>query len=130
VPFEPAAISEKMMARHLKKTMDEIEKTIPFLRESALIVSPNPDALSQDPAFQRYYRFEGLEFIPSSLLAFESGLSHRLDQRDFLDWAKFGLPGLALCSRDVYPLFGTTGEILAAMEMLAQVKKKSERKRP
>jgi len=130
VPFEPATISEKMMARQLKKITDEIEKTIPFLREAALIVSPNPDALSQDPVFQRYYRFEGLDFIPSSLLAFESGLSNRLDQRDFLDWAKFGLPGLALCSRDVYPLLGTTGEIFAAMEMLAQMKKKSERKRP
>lgn len=129
VPFEASSLSERSIGRHLKKSLARLESIFPFLREAPFIASPDAADLAHDPVFQRYYRFQDLDFIPPSFLAFEAGLSTSLDQRDFLDWDKFGLPGLALCSRDVYPLFGTTGEILAAMDLLAVMRKRQERQR-
>lgn len=127
VPYESATLSERLISRHIKKSMAKLEELIPFLKESAIVISPDPTTLSTDPAYLRYYRYPGLDFIPPSMLVFEAGLSGAIDQREFLDWSSFGLPGLALCSRDVYPLFGTTGEVLAAMDFLAVMKKRRER---
>jgi hypothetical protein len=123
IPFEPATIAEKSVQRHLKRCLTRLKKVMPFLDEMPIQVSPDPGNLAGDITYQRYYRFKDLDFIPPVYLAYESGLSAALDQREFLDWKRFGLPGLAICSRDVYPLFGATGEILAAMDMLAVLKK-------
>jgi hypothetical protein len=122
VPFEPATLSETYVGRHMKRTLARVRKVMPFCRET--FISPDPDRLGEDPAFDRYYRFKSLDHIPPVYLAYESGLSPGLDQREFLDWSRFGLPGLAICSRDVLPLLGTTGEMAAAMDLLAILGKK------
>lgn len=124
VPYEHASLAEKYLQRHLKKSLLRLKAVMPFIQEMPIHISPDPENLSQDAAFQRYYRFKDVDYIPPVYLVYENGLSPALDQREFLDWSRFGLPGLAICSRDVYPLFGTTGEILAAMDMLALLKKK------
>ncbi len=122
VPFTEESISLRYISRVLRRSLAQLNQVFPFLRESPFLLSPDPDKLEQDPVFQKFYRFTSLEHIPSSFLVYESGFSEKLDQRDYLDWSHFGLPGLALCSRDIHPLLGLTGEMLTAMELLAKWK--------
>jgi hypothetical protein len=125
VPYEPGSLSEHVVARELKRAFARVRKVIPFIGQA--VVVPDPDHLGADPVFRRYYKVPDLDFIPPSFLAYESELSPALDQREFADWSRFGLPGLGLCSRDIYPLFGTTGEVFAAMDTLALLRRWKEK---
>lgn len=125
VPFVPSSLTAQSRLRHFKRSLAQVEKVFPFLREAPFRLSPDLEN-GEDPVFLRY-QFQSLDHIPPVYLTYENALSGASDQREFLDWSRFGLRGLALCSRDVYPLFGLTGEILAAMDMLALLK--SDKKR-
>jgi hypothetical protein len=92
---------------------------MPFLREQPFAIFPDPENLEHDPVFQKYYRFKDLSFIPGSLLVYESAFGADSETpAAYLDWSRFGLEGLALCSRDIRPLEGVFGEIVSAMELL------------
>ena len=124
VPFEPNTLGEKAVARHLKRAIRRLGDLFPFLNERPFQLAPDPEKLGTDPAYVRYFRYKDLDHIPPSYLAYEAALDEGLDQSRYLDWSRYGLNGLALCSRDIYPLFGGTGEILAAMELLSIYTKK------
>ncbi len=126
MPYADISLSERVVAQHLKKSLKRMGELLPFLRESPFLISPDPEKLSQDPVFQRYYRFPDLDHIPPIFLVYETALSSMDHQGEFLDWSRFGMPGLALCSRDNYSLFGSTGEIMAAMDLLALFRKRAE----
>jgi phytoene dehydrogenase-like protein len=128
VPFEPKSLSEHRISRQLKHSLERVRRVIPFLGDAA--VFPDPAALSKDLIYQRYYQVPGLDFIPPAFQAYSAALSPAIDQREFADWSRFGLPGLGLCSRDLFPLFGTTGEIFAAMDMLQLLRRRREKKAP
>jgi hypothetical protein len=118
LPYEPASLSERSIATELKRTLQRIETVIPFLRQQPFSMFPDPDNLERDPVFQRFYRFCDPTYIPGSLLVYDSTFGGGDDPAAFLDWSRFGLDGLALCSRDIRPLQGVFGEIVSAMELL------------
>lgn len=128
VPFTPDTLGEVPVGRALKRAFRRLGAVIPFLNERPFLLAPDPEKLGGDPAYNRYFRFKDLDFIPPSYLAFESTLEGGKESR-YLDWSRFGLPGLALCSRDIYPLLGGTGEVLAAMELVSLLKRKREDKK-
>jgi hypothetical protein len=129
LPFEPETLGEAAVSRALKRAFRRLREVLPFLHERPFLMAPDAEKLGADPAYNRYFRFKDLDFIPPSYLAFESLMGDEQKESRYLDWSRFGLPGLALCSRDIYPLFGGTGEILAAMELLSLLKRKREGKR-
>jgi hypothetical protein len=116
LPFESSSLTTRVISTELKRALHRIETVMPFLNEQPYSIFPDPNNLDRDPVFQRYYRFPDLSFVPASLQVFEnSGVEGELIP---LDWTTYGLEGLALCSRDIRPLYGVYGEILSAMELL------------
>ncbi|MGZ3650413.1 MAG: hypothetical protein ACXWR1_16280 [Bdellovibrionota bacterium] len=128
MPYDQASLSPRAIAAQLKRAVLRIETMIPFLRDQTFSIFPDPENLEKDPVFQKYYRFPDPTFIPGSLLVYESTFADHHAPTGFLDWSSFGLPGLALCSRDIRPLHGVYGEIVSAMELLALWKKGPPRK--
>ena len=126
VPFTTESLSAKSIATYLKKARMDLEKVFPFLQGRDLVCSPDPGNLERDPVFHRHLDFASLEHIPPSLLVYES-VSSAVEQKVFADWSKFGLSGLSLCSRDIYPLFGFIGEAYAAMDYLNALSKQKTR---
>lgn len=126
VPFRPELLGAKAVARQIRRCLGRVQELVPFLTERPFLLSPDPARLAEDPVFPRYFSFASLDHIPPAFLAFETSLSTELDQRAYLDWSRFGLKGLALCSRDIYPLFGLAGEAFAAMDFLANLQKKAK----
>lgn len=129
VPFEGATLQPRYMERLLKRSLKKLEQVMPFLRGQNVAVFPDPNRLEQDPVFQKFYRFKGLDFIPPALLAYEETLTENYDNREFMDWSAYGLDGILLCSRDIRPLLGLMGEVFTAMDLLSSLERKSERKR-
>ncbi|HEY8278354.1 MAG TPA: hypothetical protein VIH99_01940 [Bdellovibrionota bacterium] len=119
VPFEPDTLTPKAMSTLLKRALGRVRELIPFLDEQPFAFFPDPDNLEKDPVYQRFFRFQDLSYIPGSLLVYERGFGDLQHPSTFLDWSSFGLPGLALCSRDIRPLHGLLGEVMSAMELLA-----------
>lgn len=128
VPFVPESLGEKAVGRELKRALRRVESVIPFLNERPFVMSPDPEKLGTDPAYLRYFKFKDLDFIPPSYLVFDQALEEGPTATRYLDWSRFGLKGLALCSRDIHPLLGGTGEIMVAMDLLDILKKHRERK--
>ncbi len=123
VPFDEASLAPRMIATLLKRALARVEAIMPYLQGQKFSFYPDPDNLENDPVFQRYYRFKNLSYIPGSIMVFERPFVDAHKPSTFLDWSGFGLPGLALCSRDIRPLLGVLGEVLSAMELLAIYKK-------
>lgn len=129
VPFDERALIQKNVERILRRSLNRLEEVIPFLREKAFFISPDPEKLDSDLIFQKYYRFPSLDHIPPSYLVYDSSLGENFDQTAYIDWREFGLGGLELCSRDIRPLLGLTGEVFTAMDLLAKlVRRKRETK--
>lgn len=124
VPFQAETLGERAVAREIRLCLARVEAVAPFLRERDLQVVPDPARLREDPIFPRYYSFASADHIPPISISYEEALSPSPWQNDFLDWSRFGLPGLALCSRDIYPLLGLAGEARAAVDALALVRKR------
>jgi hypothetical protein len=127
MPYDQASLAPRAIAAQLKRALDRIEDLMPFLRDESFSIFPDPENLEKDPVFQKYYRFQDPTFIPGSLLVYESTFGDQHAPTAFLDWASFGLPGVALCSRDIRPLHGVFGEIVSAMELLDLWKKEPRR---
>ncbi len=125
IPYRESDITTMAISRTMKRALNRISHFCPFLKIEK--VSPNPQDLESDPIFQKYYQFPNLEHIPPLYLTYDS--KSFPTSIDLLDGENFGIPGLGLCSRDIYPLLGSTGEILAAMELLAIIRKRAERKK-
>jgi hypothetical protein len=125
IPYRETEITTTAIARTMKRALQRISHFCPFLKVEK--VSPDPSDLAKDPIFQRYYQFPGLEHIPPLYLVYDS--SSFSSSVDLLDGEKFGISGLGLCSRDIYPLLGSTGEILAAMELLAIIRRRAEKRK-
>ena len=119
-------MSPRAISVALKVALHRVERLIPFLQEQPFSMYPDPRNLESDPVFQKYYRFPDPSHIPGSLLVYEKAFGDRRDTLSSLDWTSFGLPGLALCSRDIRPLEGVFGEILSAMELLEVWKKQDK----
>jgi phytoene dehydrogenase-like protein len=128
VPYEEQSLTLRYQERLLKRALKRLGEVMPFLRDQALALFPDPSRLEQDLVYQKFYHFKGLEFIPSALLAYESTLTPGYDNREFLDWKSYGLEGLLLCSRDIRPLLGFTGEVFTAMDLLANLQRKENLK--
>lgn len=126
VPFKEQFLEHKAISTLLKRALAQVETVIPFLRERPFAFYPDPDHLEKDPLYQRYYRFKSLAHIPGSILVFENGFGDIHDLSSLLDWSAFGLEGLALCSRDIRPLYGVLGEVMSAMELLGLWKAKGK----
>lgn len=121
VPYEENSLSAKQISIRLKKAYLTIQKHFPFLKGENLPMSPDPFHLETDSLYLKHLKFEGLDFIPPSLLVYESNLGNDHESKVFSDWSKFGLSGVSLCSREVYPLLGFMGEVYAAMDHLATI---------
>lgn len=126
VPYEEASLEPRYVERLMKRALKRLGELMPFLKSEELAVFPDPTKLAQDPVYQKFYKFRSLEFIPPALLAYESTLTAGYDNREFLDWKSHGLEGLLLCSRDIRPLLGFTGEVFTAMDLLAALRKKDK----
>lgn len=124
VPYDERALIQKNVERILRRSVNRLEEIIPFLREKPYFISPDPENLNSDLIFQKFYRFPGLDHIPPSYLVYEASLGEDFNQTVFIDWKDFGLPGMELCSRDIRPLHGLTGEIFTAMDLLAKLERK------
>jgi phytoene dehydrogenase-like protein len=125
VPFEEEWIQARSIATLAKRALARVESLLPFLREQPYTVSPDPSKLESDPVFQRYYNFSDLSRIPPAFLVYSDAFGPDSNLDHLLDWSAFGLDGLALCSRDIRPLHGLTGELQSAMDLLAIWKGKS-----
>lgn len=124
VPYLEETLELRYVERLLKRSLRRLGELMPFLNDQPVTVFPDPDKLNLDPVYQRFYRFRSLSFIPPALLAYESTLTPGYDNREFLDWRAYGLEGLLLCSRDIRPLLGFTGEVFTAMDLLATMQRK------
>lgn len=129
VPHEEESLQPKAISRILKRSMQNLEKIIPFIAGKNLSISPDPNNLEQDSVYQKYFHFKSLEHIPPSLLVYDSSLSVDFDNREYMDWSKYGLDGLAICSRDIRPLLGLTGEVFSAMDLLQIIQSKESRRK-
>lgn len=118
VPYDEDSLKPRNLSNLLKRVQARLETLVPFLREQPFSFFPDPDNLEKDPVFQRYYRFPDLSFIPGSLLVYDRAFAPPEDPSSYLDWSSFGLPGLALCSREIRPLHGLLGEVMSAMELI------------
>jgi hypothetical protein len=123
LPFSSDQIGAVAVSRHIKKAMKEMKKYFPFLEIQ--YVSPDPNQIELDPVFQKYYSFSDLAHIPPLFLSYVE--NSYLDPSELIDGGKLGVPGIGLCSRDIYPLLGGTGEIISAMELLASLKKRADK---
>ena len=120
VPYTEEYIQTNFLERLQKRAILRLKKEMPFLTDYS--VSPDPNGLDQDQIFQKFYKFKSLKYIPPSFLLYDSNISVDCDNRKFLDWSKFGLNGLGLCSRDIRPFIGLMGEIYTAMDLLGILK--------
>jgi hypothetical protein len=128
VPFEKETITPRAISTLLKRAILRVEQQMPFLREQAYSVSPDPDKFEKDPVFQRYYSFPDLDHIPPAFLVYAEAFGPEKNLDALIDWTTFGLEGIALCSRDIRPLHGLSGEVLSAMDLLAIWEKKAGRR--
>jgi phytoene dehydrogenase-like protein len=122
VPFEEETIRPHFIERVLKRSLRQIEGVMPFLREAAFSVSPDPEKLAEDAVFQRYYSFASLEDVPTMFRVYESSWAGGPDSPGQMDWSEYGLAGLSLCARDIRPYEGFVGEIATAMDILGRLK--------
>lgn len=121
LPYSDETLAPAYLARLTQRALQRLETLIPFLAEERKSVVPRPERIQEDEVFRKFFLFPSKEFIPPSLLVygrtldphFETGVSH--------DWSRFGLEGIYLCSRDVYPLYGLLGEMQTAMTLASQV---------
>jgi hypothetical protein len=124
LPFSKDHLGAVAASRHIKKAMKELKKFFPFLEIQ--YVSPDPNQIKNDAVFQKYYSFLDLDHIPPLFLSYEE--NSYLESAELIDGENLGVPGVGLCSRDIYPLLGCTGEIIAAMELLASFQKRADKK--
>jgi hypothetical protein len=128
MPFAEETIRPRYITRVLKRSLQRLEDLIPFLKERPFTVSPEADRLEADPVFQRFYRFDSLADVPDHLRVYETGFPSAPEHPASIDWQEYGLPGLALCSRDVRPYHGLVGEIATAMDLLEKIKGEDRRR--
>lgn len=114
IPFQESARSPANLRRIILQSADRLQSVMPFLDLNQVLFSPNPNDIEKDPILKSCYSFPSLLHIPPLMTVYATpeSLQH-------LDWTKFGLPGIALCSRDLYPHLGSTGEVIASMDALS-----------
>jgi hypothetical protein len=117
-PLDHGSLGKQAISRLLKQVLLRIEELMPFLKGCPFQISPDPERLEKDPVFQHYFQCEDPAELSSALLVYDE-TSSGFEPGSFLNWAKFGLEGLALCSRDIRPQIGLFGEIQSAMDLLA-----------
>lgn len=125
LPAESSQISATAITRFMKRSLQQMNRHFPFLQIDQ--ISPNPEQLSTDPIYQKFFQFPSVDHIPPLYLCYES--TSFPNGEDFLEGETFGIPGLGLCSRDIYPLLGSTGEVLASYELLQRLRRRAEKKK-
>ncbi|NUM88827.1 MAG: hypothetical protein HUU37_06465 [Bdellovibrionales bacterium] len=114
MPFEPRSLQTEFMITMMKRSLRRLQALMPALREYR--VHPDPDNLKKDSVFLQAYQFKSLGHIPPAFIVYDHSLSADHFNLDFMEWSRFGIPGLGICSRDVFPAFGLMGEVIAGME--------------
>lgn len=128
MPFEQRSLQPEFAATMIKRSLRRINEAMPFLSEAKLKITPDPDNLEHDDVYREHYCFKSLQHIPPSFLVYEHCISDAVMNVQYMDWEQYGLKGLGICSRDVFPAFGLLGEALTAMEYLQSVRSRGEGK--
>lgn len=114
LPYSPISIDKQYLTGVIKRSCKKLQKFMPFLDMDQVVISPDPKNLSEDPLFKAYYNFSEISRIPVSYLVYDRIYDPHCEVGISTNWDQFGLTGLGLASRDVNPLYGVYGEILAA----------------
>ena len=118
VPFEDKSLQRKYLVKLIQKALVKLEKLIPFLKTQPYTLTPNIHDFENDLIFEKFYNWTDLNFVPPILRVHEQTITENLENVDFLNWSRFGLDGLALCSRGIRPMLGLYGEMEAAIDLL------------
>lgn len=129
IPYEEKSLDSRYISGVLKRAIKRLRTFMPFLPETGLQVSPDPWRLEEDPVYKRYFQFSDLRHIPPSMLVYDQINDPACERGVTMDWGKQGLTGMGFCSRDVNPLYGFYGEMLAAKEFLDLLIAKREAKK-
>lgn len=121
LPLEAKTIRPDFLAVTIRRCLKRLENFIPFLDDKERVVIPNPDALANDWVYRSHFNFSRVEDIPTDLLVYGSTFDPKCMEGVTANWGRFGLKGLALCSRDVAPAHGVLGEIETAMRLLDEL---------
>lgn len=127
MPYDQKSLETHYIKDVIELSIETLKKHIPFLEGNILGVSPDFKNLEQDSVFQKYFKFKELSFIPPPYLVYETMKDMPGDQGIPSNWAMHGIHGLALCSRDVFPLYGLLGEILAATNLIEEITRKQKK---
>lgn len=114
MPWEEKSLQPEFMITMMKRSLRRLHALMPALRDFR--VHPDPDQLKTDPVFLQAMQFKSLGHIPPAFVVYDHSLSADHFNLDFMEWKRFGVPGLGICSRDVFPAFGLMGEVIAGME--------------
>ncbi len=126
MPFDQRSLQPEFAATMIKRSLRRIQEVMPFLND--VRPTPDPDNLERDEVYREHYTFQSLQHIPPSFLVYEHCISDAVMNVQYMDWEPYGLKGLGICSRDVFPAFGLLGEALTAMEYLQSLQVRSEKK--
>jgi len=129
IPFEEKTLETQFISAVLKRSIKNLEKYIPNLRKNIIAITPNANNLQDDAIFKKCFSFPSLRHIPPSYLVYEKALNNAQENTMASDWSPYGLAGIALCSRDVHPLYGLMGEAFSAMELLDSIHAKQVEKK-
>jgi hypothetical protein len=116
VPFVEMSLDPSYLSGVIKRSVRHLKKILPLLESADFKLYPNPDALREDAVYSKYFSFSKLDLIPASLLVYDEILDKYCERGISMDWGMHGVAGVGYCSRDVNPLYGMYGEVMAAKE--------------
>ncbi|MCO5141696.1 MAG: hypothetical protein M9962_01245 [Oligoflexia bacterium] len=123
IPYRDEKVKSSWVRRVMLRSIKKLRRFFPHLSET-LEVYPNPEELDQDEVFLRTF-CRGLDFIPPSFWVYPGTKDLEDNQMHLLDWSNYGLSGLGLCSRDILPFIGLTGEVTVAMKIAESFRRKA-----
>ena len=121
LPLEPKTIRPEFIAVTIRRCLRRLEQFIPFIDSADCTVLPDPANLTGDWLYKNYLSFSSIDAIPRDLLVYGRTSDPTCMGGVTSDWSRFGLRGLALCSRDVAPSLGVLGELETSLKLLGQM---------
>lgn len=121
LPLDPKTVRPEFIAVTIRRCLRQLENFVPFIDSKECVVIPDPANLGTDWVYRNYLGFSSIDAIPRDLLVYGSTSDPTCMSGVAADWSRFGLKGLALCSRDVAPSLGVLGEFETSMRLLDQV---------
>ncbi len=118
IPIMEKSVQPDYLSVTIKRALRRLQTFIPFVVEADSTIVPDPKNIKEDKVYQSYFKFDSVNSIPHDLLVYGKTADETCALGVPSDWSRFGVEGLALCSRDVRPALGLMGEIRTAMEVL------------